>query len=161
MIRVVLIASLLVSGCARLPFFGDRGIPDSGAPAPAEVVAPVPRPGTVVSPLAASGASATALDTVSEAEKAAARDVAAAAPGGDLGEITVSLGDPAETGLWVKTSLVAAEAQGTVRRAGGEPIAVTLRPLAGSGGAQISLSALQALGLPLAGLSPVIVAQAG
>ena len=58
----------------------------------------------------------------------------------------------------MKTALVTAETPGTVRTSDGEAIAVTLRPLGGAGGAQISLSALRALGLPLVGLHPVTLA---
>ncbi|TFL17965.1 hypothetical protein DR046_12460 [Jannaschia formosa] len=101
-------------------------------------------------------ASAEALDTVSEAEKEAAREAAAASTGGELGTVTVSLGDPAEPGLWVKSGLVSSEQPGTVRTGDGEAISVTLRPIgSGSGGPQISLAALRALGLPITGLHPV------
>ncbi len=104
-------------------------------------------------------ASVSSLDTVSEADKEAARAAAAAAPaGGELGTVTVSLGSPAESGLWVKSALVSADTPGTVRTNDGKAIAVTLRPLGGAGGPQISLSALQALGLPLVGLHPVTLA---
>ncbi|WGH78130.1 hypothetical protein [Jannaschia ovalis] len=121
------------------------------APAPAPVAAPVPARGVTTS--------AAALDTVSEAEKAAARAEAAAAPAaGPLGQATVALGDPADPGLWVKTALVDAERPGLVRTGGGDGIAVTLRPLGSDGGAQISLAALRALGLPLTGLHTVTLA---
>jgi len=70
--------------------------------------------------------------------------------------VTVALGDPADPGLWVKSDLVSTERWGTVRSGDGEAIAVTLRPIgSGAGGAQISLPALRALGLPITGLHPV------
>ncbi len=147
---------LAVSGCASLPF----GIGGGGAQAPTSRPAPVAAPAR--SPLAGPSVTAASLDTVSEAEKVAARQAAAAAPaGGELGSVTVALGAPTETGLWVKSDLVSADTPGTVRTGSGDAIAVTLRPLGGAGGAQISLSALQALGLPLAGLHPVTLAAAG
>jgi hypothetical protein len=121
--------------------------------APSSVATAAPPPRAVTTTPAA-------LDTVSEAEKDAARATAASAPSaGVLGVETVTLGDPLDAGLWIKTALVDAEAPGTVRTASGEAVAVTLRPLDGAGGAQISLSALQALGLPLAGLHPVTLAR--
>lgn len=142
---LLLLLPLLAAGCADLPVFGRGG----GAPA-AATTAPVLRAPT---------ASVASLDTVSEADKEAARAAAAAAPaGGELGDVTVSLGSPAESGLWVKSALVSADTPGTVRTNDGKAIAVTLRPLGGAGGPQISLSALQALGLPLVGLHPVTLA---
>jgi hypothetical protein len=143
-----------LAACAQSPFARRE------APAPTPTVASAPAtvtPPTAPPPEAA--ASPAALDTVSEAEKEAARAAAQAEPaGGPLGEATVALGDPADPGLWVKTSLVDAERAGTVRTGGGEAIAVTLRPIgAGDGGDQISLAALRALGLPLTGLHPVTI----
>ena len=152
-IIVVLAVAVGLPGCGRL-----RDALGGGATAVSSTTPPA-RPNPVAPPPGVT-ATAASLDTVSEAEKAEARAVAAAAPaGGTLGEETVALGDPTDAGLWVKTGLVTAEVAGTVRTAGGEAVAVTLRPLGGAGGAQISLSALQALGLPLAGLHPVTVAR--
>jgi hypothetical protein len=150
---VVALASLL-GACAENPFARPEAEPVS---APAPTPAPAPEVTAPTAPPAAVASAPAALDTVSEEEKQAARDTAAAAPsGGTLGEVTVALGDPSDPGLWVKSSLVTAERQGTVRTGGGEAIAVTLRPIGGGdGGAQISLSAMQALGLPLVGLHPV------
>lgn len=147
-----LATALAVSGCANLPANGN-------APAPR----PVPIARSAAAPVLGGPAqSASALDTVTEAEKTAARAAAASAPaGGELGQVTVALGDPADPGLWVKSALVNADTPGTVRTQGGEAIAVTLRPLGSEGGAQISLPALRALGLPLTGLSPVVLARAG
>jgi hypothetical protein len=117
------------------------------------VTAPTAPPASVAS-------APSALDTVPEAEKQAAREQAATTTGGTLGEVTVSLGDPADPGLWVKSDLVSSERPGTVRTGGGEAIAVTLRPVESTeSGAQISLSAMQALGLPLTGLHPVTLAE--
>lgn len=162
MIRPLLLLPILVGACAQLPI-GNR--PAEPAPAPAPAPAAGAAGGTAASPaavLSGPSTSAAALDTVSETEKEAARAAAAAAPaGGELGTVTVALGDPADPGLWVKSDLVSADTAGTVRTGGGEAIAVTLRPLGSDGGPQISLSALQALGLPLAGLHPVTLARAG
>ncbi|CTQ51136.1 hypothetical protein [Jannaschia donghaensis] len=162
--RFVFILPLLAMGCADIPLLNRVG-GGSGDPAPTvdpAVPTPVPTGATVTSPLAGPATRPEALDTVSEAEKAQARDVAASAPaGGELGTVTVALGSPAETGLWVKSALVTQDTPGTVRTSDGDAIAVTLRPLGGAGGPQISLSALQALGLPLVGLFPVTLATTG
>ena len=154
---------LLLAGCSNIPLLNRGG--GATAPAPASTVAPgqgAVRPAggaSAVAPPSTVTSSAAALDRVSEEEKAAARAEAAAAPaGGELGTETVALGDPGDAGLWVKTDLVSSETPGTVRTGSGDAIAVTLRPLGSDGGAQISLSALQALGLPLTGLHPVVVA---
>ncbi|WP_298431094.1 D-galactarate dehydratase [uncultured Jannaschia sp.] len=163
MIRTIPLLALILAGCAQIPFL-NRGASTSTGSAPTEVPAPLPAgsataPDTVVAPPRAVTASAAALDTVSEEQKAAARAEAAAAPaGGELGTVTVALGDPADPGLWVKSDLVSADTPGTVRTGDGDAIAVTLRPLGSDGGAQISLPALRALGLPLTGLHPVTLA---
>ena len=151
---LLLALAFAATGCANLPF------PGREAPSPAPASATVAAPAAPV--LGGPAQSAASFDTASEAQKEAARAVAAAAPaGGELGEVTVALGDPADPGLWVKSALVMEDGPGTVRTASGAAIAVTLRPLGSDGGAQISLAALRALGLPLAGLSPVILARAG
>lgn len=132
MIRIALVAVLVLSGCARLQSIGDGAGP---AGPPAEAV-PDPAPEVEATP-------------------------AAASQPGDLGQEIVSLGDPTDPGLWIKTRLVSAETVGTVRTLDGRSAPVTLRPLDGDGGPQISLAALQRLGLPPAGLAPVIVSEAG
>ena len=78
-----------------------------------------------------------------------------------LGEIIVSLGNPAEIGFWLKTSLIGNQSTGRVRHtASGKSVNVTLFPLEGQGsGSQISLSAMRALDLPLTSLSLVTVFQ--
>ncbi|MBR9766206.1 MAG: hypothetical protein GYB53_22510 [Rhodobacteraceae bacterium] len=76
--------------------------------------------------------------------------------GGLLGRSVASLGAAGEPGLWVKTPLVRAPAQGRVRALDtGREIAVELRPAAGASGARLSLQAMQGLGLPLTALSEV------
>ncbi|MGG7644021.1 hypothetical protein ACQ5SP_04325 [Rhodovulum sp. YNF3179] len=81
-----------------------------------------------------------------------------AAPDGVLGRTVASLGDVGEPGLWLKTPLVGSERPGRVERIGtGDAVSVTLRPLAEGGGGQLSLQAMQALGLPLTALPEVIV----
>ncbi|MBM2577092.1 hypothetical protein JQC91_12360 [Jannaschia sp. Os4] len=174
------VTALLLSGCAQVQDrlsglrAGQQEEPVAVAPG-ADPNAPLPLPEgavetvtlptpdaapNVAAPPSSVTASAAALDTVSEEEKQEAVAAAAApAAGGPLGETVVSLGDPADAGLWVKTSLVTSDTPGTVTTSGGKSAAITLRPLDGAGGAQISLSALQTLGLPLVGLHPVTLAR--
>ena len=105
-------------------------------------------------PGTAAAKSASALDATSEAERSAA--LAAGAAGGvELGTVVVSLGSPAEQGFWLRSSLVTAPAKGRVVTDEGASIAVDLLP--GTGGAQLSLPAFRALGLPLTGLPQVTV----
>lgn len=112
-------------------------------------------PAVTVTPLGAAGQNPEALDQTSPAEKSAA--LAAPAPGGEraLGRQVVALGSPAEPGLWLQTALVTAPAQGRVVGPSGQSLALELRP--GSGAALLSLSAYQALGLPLTALPELAV----
>ena len=99
------------------------------------------------------GQSVAALDRTSEAEKQTA--LAAAPGGGELGRQIVALGSPADTGLWVQTSLVKSVTRGSVRAPNGQVLAVGLRP--GSGAALMSLSAYQALGIGLTELPQMVI----
>ncbi|MEM7642032.1 MAG: hypothetical protein AAF366_05840 [Pseudomonadota bacterium] len=145
--RFLWIAVFGLAGCAEGPIFGGGDTPEV-APVAVEA-APVLEPSEGA---ADDGAPAAAADG------AAAVDTAAES-GNALGQETVALGDPSEGGLWLKTALVSAETQGVATAQNGESVPVLLRPLDGAGGAQISLQALQSLGLPLTGLSPVTVSR--
>lgn len=71
---------------------------------------------------------------------------------GKIGTTVASLGDAAQGGMWLKTPLVKGAGQGrVVDAATGKSVAVQLIPLAGpvTGGSQISLKAMQALGVGL------------
>lgn len=96
------------------------------------------------------GATAEALDTTTEAEKAAVTNVSVPASG-LLGETVATLGDPAQPGFWLKTPLVKTERVGRIEREGGAVAQVTLIPLEGeaTSGSQISLSAMRALDIGL------------
>lgn len=131
----------------------------------AVVVAPDARP--VVAPVLTAAAApgrlpmarpaaarAEAYNRTSADEKAAA---AAPTAGGErkLGSTVASLGNPTEQGFWIKTPLVKAPGKGRlVDPASGKSVNVDLIPLAGpeSGGSQVSLPALQMLGVPLTAL---------
>jgi hypothetical protein len=165
MIRLACAVALVsLAGCGALPFVQQRVEDAPAAPAPRPAVAEAPRASapSVVAPPARVTASAAALDASSPAERAAARAQAqAAAPAArDLGRVTATLGDPAEQGLWLKTDLVEAETPGLVTTASGASASLTLRPLGGAGGAQLSLAALRTLDLSLAGIHEVTVARA-
>lgn len=148
--------------------------PDGPATAPAVVPvdatlpegAPVAKPVTVVTPKLTAGggaglplarpaaAKAEAYDQTTKEEKAAA--VAPVKAGEQkLGSTVASLGNPTEQGFWIKTPLVKAPAKGRLAvPATGKSVNVDLLPLAGgaSGGSQVSLAALQMLGVSLTGL---------
>ena len=105
------------------------------------------------------GQTVAALDTTTPAEKAAA--AAPAKGGGKLGSTMASLGDATEAGFWVKTPLVKAAAKGrVVNPANGKSANVDLQPLSGGGaGSQLSLAAMQALGLSLTDLPEIEIWQ--
>ncbi len=100
------------------------------------------------------GQSVDQLDTSSRADRAQA---AAAPAAGErrLGTTIASLGDPSQAGFWIKTPLVGSESMGRiVNPATGKSAKVRLIPLGGpaSGGSQVSLPALQMLGVSLTDL---------
>ncbi|MDR7125009.1 hypothetical protein [Pseudotabrizicola sp. 4114] len=139
------LALTAISGCAVL----DRLKPASEAPAAAEPGAAAP------APVMGAGATATALDTTTEAQKQAALAAPAASGERSLGKVAVSLGSPAEPGIWLRSSLVSAPGKGRVLTASGQSVAVDLLP--GQGAAQLSLPAYVALGLSLTALPEVTV----
>lgn len=104
--------------------------------------------------------SAAALNTTTATERAQA--AAPATPGRLLGTTIASLGDPSQPGFWIKTPLVRAESDGRiVNPANGKSAKVRLIPLGGpaSGGSQVSLPALQLLGISLTDLPSLEVYQ--
>lgn len=143
---ILLSLALVLGGCTALPLG-----PRAAAPEAEVETRPVSRP-----PDPPAGArTAAALDTTTEAQKAAA--LAAPAPAGEqaLGTVAVSLGNVTEPGFWLRSSLVSAPGKGRVEVAGGASVAVDLIP--GEGAAQLSLPAYRALGLPLTALPQVTV----
>lgn len=138
---ILLSVALGLSGCGLMQN------PAAAVPEPA--VTPMARP------VIGAGASASALDQTTAAERAAA--VAAKPAGGErsLGSAVVALGSPAEQGLWVKSALIVAPAKGRVVTETGASVAVDLLP--GSGAASLSLAAFRALGLGLTDLPEVTI----
>ncbi|MEQ9693665.1 hypothetical protein [Shimia sp. SDUM112013] len=129
--------ALCLAGCGAVPKLGSgAATPDTtGAkPLPEGTVRPVARP----------------------AEGDAVTPVAVSVPKGALGVTVASLGNPSETGLWLKTPLVPAKTRGRLTY-GGRSQEVTLIPIEGerSAGSRISLGAMQALGIPLTELAEV------
>ena len=161
----VMAAVGLLAGCALPVSVPDSGpayapeVPAAEAPAPL-APEPVAEPAlaelALAAPPPAAGArTAEALDTTTEAQRAAA--TAAPAPAGQaaLGKVSVSLGDPTAPGFWLKTALVTAPAPGLVKLASGQTVQVELQP--GAATAQLSLAAYRALGLSLTDLPEVEV----
>jgi len=120
--------------------------PDSGEAAPV-AAAPAPALGP--------GQTARTLDTTTAAQKQAALSAPAASGERELGKVAVSLGSPAEPGIWLRSALVTAAGKGRVVTATGQSVAVDLLP--GAGAAQLSLAAFMALGLSLTALPEVTV----
>ena len=122
---------------------------------PAAAPKPPPQQTTAATILAPQGAkTAAAFDRTTEAEKAAV--LSAPAGGAEIGKTSVSLGNPAEQGFWLKTALVKEKRAGVVKLASGKTAQVDLLPASG-GGAQLSLAAYRALGLGLTDLPNVTV----
>ncbi len=123
----------------------------------AAVPAPAARP--AAGGLQAGGQTAAQLDKTTAAEKAAA--AAPSSGGGKLGTTVASLGDATQSGFWIKTPLVSAAGKGrVVNPANGKSANVDLQPLGGgAAGSQISLAAMQALGVALTDLPTLEVWQ--
>ena len=121
------------------------------AAATAVTRAPAPRP--------AARATAAQLDTTTPEQRAAAARPAEAAET-RLGTTIASLGNPSEGGFWIKTPLVKERGLGRiVDPSTGKSAKVDLIPLDGpeSGGSQVSLPALQLLGVSLTDLPTIEV----
>ena len=105
------------------------------------------------------GQSAAALNTTTEVERSAAAAAPATTGERRLGSTVASLGDPSQPGFWVKTPLVQSETDGRiVNPANGKSAKVRLIPLGGAGGgSQVSLPALQLIGVSLTDLPTIEV----
>lgn len=154
----VILCALAVSGCAQINKLTGRGEADVAATAPMETTAPVETAAAAPVPKA-SAKRAADFDTTSAAQKA---EAAKAPTKGEvkLGTTVASLGDPTNPGFWVKTPLVKENAKGRiVNPASGKSAKVDLIPLSGpaSGGSQVSLPALQLIGVSLTDLPEIEV----
>lgn len=125
----------------------------------AEQVAAVTAITRAPSPRPSARASADQLDTTTAEQKDAAAKAPEAAET-KLGTTIASLGDPTEGGFWIKTPLVKSRGIGRiVNPANGKSSKVDLIPLDGpaSGGSQVSLPALQLIGVSLTDLPEIEV----
>lgn len=160
---------VLLSGCSTVGSFLRKSpapvpvISDELTPPATEVETAVLAPATAAPPPPAAARTVEALDTTTPEQRAAAV-APAQTPSKVLGKTVVSLGSPTEPGLWVKTPLVKAEAQGRVTNpANGKSSLVTLLPLDGlaTAGSRMSLPALRLIGASLTDLTEVEIALEG
>ena len=104
------------------------------------------------------------FDTTSADDRAAALDGATASGGeADLGVTIASLGDVAQSGIWLKTPLVSEPSKGRVEvSATGKAVALDLLPLeaAPGAGSRISLAAMRLLEVDLTALTEMRVYRA-
>ncbi|EPX79902.1 hypothetical protein [Litoreibacter arenae] len=154
--------ALTLSACGGQfsnPFegLGAQNEPSAGKPLDGADAARPKEPSVVE--VGGTGQSAASLDKTTEAEKKAA--TAAPAGGAVLGTTVASLGDPTEQGFWLRTPLVSAEAQGSVKTQGGAVVQVKLIPIDGppSAGSRISLAAMRALNIGLTELATLTVSR--
>ena len=100
-----------------------------------------------------------ALDVATSQERLAASQQVKLTSSKYLGSTIASLGNPAETGFWLKTSLVEKTQPGRiVSRETGKSVNVTLMPLETQGsGSQVSLSAMRLMGVSLIALPEINV----
>ncbi|WP_410217906.1 hypothetical protein [Paracoccus sp. (in: a-proteobacteria)] len=141
---------LALAGCAQMGSMTNRPAAPAAneaqvAAATAITRAPAPRPTARATPAQ--------LDTTTAEQRAAAAQAPASAEA-RLGTTVASLGNPSEGGFWIKTPLVSERAMGRiVNPATGKSAKVELIPLSGGGsGSQVSLPALQLLGVALTDL---------
>ena len=137
-------------------FPGAEGpVVDAAAAVPAETLDPTPPP----PPPAAR--TVEEFDTTSDEDRAAAVAVSAPAETSSLlGTTNVSLGSPADPGIWLKTGLVSSLQEGrVVYPANGKAVTLELRPSGSdsSAGSQMSLAAMRLLDIPLTALADVEV----
>ena len=98
------------------------------------------------------------LDVATDSERAAAADTAQNSAGTLLGVTVAALGNPAQTGFWLKTALVDVETKGGISSAAtSTTVNLTLIPLEAASGSQLSLSAMRMLDVPLTALVEVRV----
>lgn len=143
---------LMLAGCTQMAqterpaAAPSTATPQQMAAATAITRAPAPRPAARATPAQ--------LDTTTAEQRAAAAQAPTSGGETRLGTTVGSLGNPSEGGFWIKTPLVRETAMGRiVNPATGKSAKVELRPLTGGGsGSQVSLPALQLLGVPLTDL---------
>lgn len=157
MIRASLLlasSALALASCAHFDGPGADSAEGTGGTEVGQSAAPAPPP---------AARTAEEFDTTTPEQRAAATASPARAGAARLGTVIVSLGPPAEPGLWLRTGLVHDVAMGRVENpANGKSVALELRPLRHStggtaGGGEISLAAMRLLDVPLVSLPEVVV----
>ncbi|TJZ93905.1 hypothetical protein FA743_01115 [Paracoccus gahaiensis] len=143
--------ALVLAGCAQVTALTDRPTAPQATEAQVSAATAVTR---APSPRPVARATPAQLDTTTPEQRAAAAQAPAASAETRLGTTVGSLGNPSEGGFWIKTPLVQERAQGRiVNPATGKSAQVELIPLTGGGsGSQVSLPALQLLGVSLTDL---------
>ena len=147
--KTIFFAGFLLTSCTNLPIGQPvnqlfptldkaykKQLVDTGTPTPAAV-----------------------LDVATAQERLAAARQATPSLSKSLGSTIASLGNPAETGFWFKTSLVDRTQPGRiVFKETGKSVNVTLIPLEAHGiGSQVSLSAMRLFGVSLTELLEIKV----
>ncbi|QBX34457.1 hypothetical protein E4191_06830 [Paracoccus liaowanqingii] len=142
--------ALTLAGCTQMAALTDRPSAPQATEAQVSAATAVTR---APSPRPVARATPAQLDTTTPEQRAAAAQAPASAET-RLGTTVGSLGNPSEGGFWIKTPLVQERAQGRiVNPATGKSAQVELIPLTGGGsGSQVSLPALQLLGVSLTDL---------
>lgn len=135
--HLIFSAVILLSACAEFPVLTQIE-PQDAAAEPPEAAAPTPPP---------NARTVEQFDTTTEEQRVAA--AAPSAGGRSLGSTVASLGNAADPGFWMETSLVSDPTMGRlVFPVNGKEVEVELRPYEG-GSSRISLAALRLLEAPL------------
>ena len=147
----MLLPFAFVAGCALVDEAAAPGVsaPESSASEASSAAAPP-----------SSARTAEEFDTTTAEQRATATAVPARGGEARLGTTIISLGPPAEPGLWLRTGLVSEKVTGRVEYPQtGASVTLELRPsgAAATGGSEISLAAMRLLGVPLTALPEVIV----
>lgn len=162
---ILALSCLALAGCSGQGLF-DRRVGTVTAPT-APATAPAPTQPTALPSAAPPEVDESALGTGNPFGTAIVNPdedggpAAAAEPSdGRIGTTVATLGDPGQSGFWLKTPLVSAATSGRVVYVGsGRSVQVQLLPLDGpsGGGSQISMAAMRLLEAPLTGLPELVV----
>ncbi|WP_153010569.1 hypothetical protein [Falsirhodobacter sp. alg1] len=146
---IYLLPLIAVAGCSHLP-----GLKSRTDAAQATDTAPVAASSSAIGGAARS---ADSYDLTSAAERERALNTPVDSGAKELGSVVITLGNAAEPGFWLRSSLVKQTSKGRVETADGQTVAVDLLP--GVGSAQLSLAGYRALGLSLTSLPQVTIYQ--
>ena len=167
---IIGVLAVALAGCGQLPRLtgntSNGGAVADSRPTNAEgQLHPRSRPdslgsesNTGQSAVSATARTAEDFDTTTAAQRSQAGNSGRVARA--LGETVASLGDPTQTGFWLKTPLINAAAKGHVTSSQtGKTVQLDLIPIDGenSAGSRISLAALRLLELPLTALPTISV----